>query len=302
NTDRVQLGDLAANATIAERRMYTDRIGDGVRDAGDLIAFDDSMVAAEISTSDWSSTRRSLLGEFTFHGNTVYVTANHLTAKGGSGEFWQFDQDLAAGDPANAGWAKRSEQAEDVYSMLNFIQQNNPNAGIVSGGDYNDFYFYRPLTTLTGYTEADGTARVGGARFDNLTLTLPEAERYTYTFDGRSQAIDHIIANSLLSQFASYDVVHLNTAFNPTGSPALSDHDPGLASFNFRGLSEDLVGTAGVDIINGYGGADLILGLGSDDVIDGGDGDDQLFGGTGNDTYYVDTLSDFVGETVGEGN
>ena len=122
NTDRVQLGDLDANATLAERRMYTDRIGDGVRDAGDLIAFDDSMIAGEINVGDWSSTRRSLLGEFKFNGNTVYVTANHLTAKGGSGEFWQFDQDLTSGDPLNAGWAKRNEQAQDVYSMLNLIQ------------------------------------------------------------------------------------------------------------------------------------------------------------------------------------
>ena len=93
NTDRVQLGDLAANATLAERRKYTDRIGDGVRDAGDLIAFSDDMLGAEINTADWAGTRRSLLGEFTFNGNTVYVTANHLPAKGGSGEFWQFDQD-----------------------------------------------------------------------------------------------------------------------------------------------------------------------------------------------------------------
>ena len=302
NTDRVQLGDLDANATLAERRQYTDRIGDGVRDAGDLIAYDDSMISSEISTSDWSSTRRSLLGEFTFHGNTVYVTANHFTAKGGSGEFWQFDQDLEAGDPANAGWAKRSEQAEDVYTMLNLINSGSPNAGIVSGGDYNDFYFYQPLTTLTGYTMADGTARVGGARFDNLTLTLPEAERYTYTFDGRSQAIDHIVVNDLLANLAGYDVVHLNTGFNPNASLAISDHDPGLATFDFRSLSERLVGTAGVDIVNGNGGADIIFGVGGNDVLDGGDGDDQLFGGTGDDTYYVDTLSDLVVEAVGEGN
>ena len=54
NTDRVQLGDLDANATLAERRMYTDRIGDGVRDAGDLIAFSDNMLGAEINTADWA--------------------------------------------------------------------------------------------------------------------------------------------------------------------------------------------------------------------------------------------------------
>ncbi len=49
--------------------------------------------------------------------------------------------------------------------MLNLVQTGAPDAGIVSGGDYNDFYFYRPLTTVTGYTMADGTARVGGVRF-----------------------------------------------------------------------------------------------------------------------------------------
>ena len=74
--------------------MYTDRIGDGVRDAGDLIAFSDNMLGGEINTADWSGTRRSLLGEFTFNGNTVFVTANHFPAKGGSGEFWQFNQNL----------------------------------------------------------------------------------------------------------------------------------------------------------------------------------------------------------------
>ncbi len=302
NTDRVQLGHLDANATLAERRMYTDRIGDGVRDAGDLIAYDDSMVAAEINTNDWASTRRSLLGEFTFHGNTVYVTANHFTAKGGSGEFWQFDQDLTAGDPTNAGWAKRSEQAEDVYSMLNVIQSGSPTAGIVSGGDYNDFYFYQPLTTLTGYTNADGTARVGGARFDNLTLTLSEAERYTYTFDGRSQAIDHIIVNDLLAGVAGYDVVHLNTGFNPNASLAISDHDPGLATFDFRSFSEALFGTAGADLIDGFGGNDSIFGLAGNDTLIGGSGTDQLVGGADNDIYVVDGAADAVTELGGGGN
>ncbi len=301
NTDRVQLGDLDANATLAERRQYTDRIGDGVRDAGDLIAYDDSMIAGEINSGDWSSTRRSLLGEFTFHGNTVYVTANHFSAKGGSGEFWQFDQDLGTGDPLNAGWDKRNNQAQDIYTMLNLIQQSNPNVGIISGGDYNDFYFYRPLTTLTGYTNADGTARVGGARFDNLTLTLPEAERYTYTFDGRSQAIDHIVVNDLLANVATYDVVHLNTGFNPSNSLAISDHDPGISTFDFRNFAEVLTGTALGDSINGFGGDDVISTLDGDDLLIGGAGADVLIGGTGSDIYYVDTAGDQVIEAVGEG-
>jgi predicted extracellular nuclease len=302
NTDRVQLGDLDANATIDERREFTDRIGDGVRDAGDRIAFDDSMIASEIQTSDWSSTRRSLLGEFTFHGNTVYVTANHFTSKLGSGEFWQFDQDLAAGDPVNEGIDKRSQQAEDVYTMLNVIQQANPDAGIISGGDYNEFYFNRPLTTLTGYTNADGTARVGGARFDNLTLSLPEAERYTYTFDGRSQAIDHIIVNDLLNGVASYDVTHLNTGFNPNNTLAISDHDPGVANFDFRSLDELLIGTVAGDAIDGFGGGDHLFGLAGNDLLIGGAGTDVLEGGGDDDTYFIDSAADQVVESVGAGS
>jgi predicted extracellular nuclease len=307
NTDRVQLGDLDANATLTERRMYTDRIGDGVRDAGDLIAFSDDMIAGEINGTDWTTTRKSLVGEFTFHGNTVYAIANHWPSKGGSDDIWEFDQNIDTGNPTNSDWSQRSQVGQDVYAMLNLIQAGAPNAGIVSGGDYNDFYFYRPLTTVTGYTMADGTARVGGARFDNLTITeLSEAERYTYAFDGRSQAIDHVIVNATLSGVASYDIVHLNTGYNtrgtgPDASPALSDHDPALSSFDFREFSEILVGTSGSDSINGFGGNDMISGLAGDDFLDGGTGADTLAGGANDDTYIVDNAADTVIELSGEG-
>ncbi len=297
NTDRVQLGDLDAGATLAERRQYTDRIGDGIRDAGDLIAFSDDMLGAEINATDWGGTRRSLLGEFNFNGNTIFVTANHWPSKGGSGEFWQLNQNLEAGQPINSGWTQRNAVAQDVYSMLNLIEGSAPDAGIVAGGDFNDFYFYRPLTTVTGYTMADGTARSGGARFENLTLTLPEAERYTYAFDGRNQAIDHIIANGLLGDVATYDVVHLNTGYNANGvNPALSDHDPGLSSFDYRDFAEVLNGTAGADSIDGFGG---------DDVVTGGLGNDAIDGGAGEDTaVYAGNLADYtvVGEFDSGGN
>ena len=294
NTDRVQLGNLAANATLAERRQYTDRIGDGVRDAGDLIAYSDNMLGSELSTTDWTGTRKSLLGQFTFNGNSVFVTANHLPAKGGSGMLWQFNQNLETGQPENAAWSRRNAIAQDLYALMAAITVGSPGAGIVTAGDINDFYFYRPLTTLTGHTLADGTARVGGPRFDNLTVTkLAEAERYTYTFGGRSQAIDHVITSNALNAVANYDIVHLNTGFNPTGTPALSDHDPAVASFDYRSFGETLNGTTAGETINGFAG---------DDIIDGRGGTDTLIGGTGNDVFIVDSLDDVVTELSGEGN
>ncbi|MDB5695138.1 MAG: hypothetical protein JWN21_681, partial [Sphingomonas bacterium] len=275
DTNRVQLGDLAADATIAERRQFTDRIGDAVRDAGDRITFSDDMIAGEISATDWSGTRKSLLAQFTFHGQDVFVAANHFPSKGGSGTFWQFNQRLETGQPANSDFAQRNAVANDLYTMLNLIEGSASGAGVVSGGDYNDFYFYRPLEVATGHVLPDGTARVGGARFDNLGVTeLTEAERYSYTFDGRSQTLDHVIVNPLLSGVAGYDVVHVSTGYSSFGtganaSPALSDHDPAVASFDFRSLDEKLSGTPGDDFFRLEQG-----------------GDDEVTGGEGNDAFY----------------
>lgn len=289
NTTRVQLGDgsVAATASIAARRQWTDRIGDNVADAGDLIAYND---AGLVNTSDWSGVRNSLLGQFTFNGNTIFVAGNHFKSKGGSANFWQLNQDLASGIPSNAGWDSRVATGEDLYSVLNRIQTGSPNAGIIAGGDYNDFYFYRPLEAATGYTFANGTARNDGARLTNLTLTLPEAERYTYMFDGRSQAIDHILVNSVLAGVASYDVVHINTGFNDASTVPLSDHDPAVARFDFRGFTETITGSSGNDSYDGGEGNDtFFLQQGGNDTVIGGAGNDAVyFGASYNASDRVD--------------
>ncbi|HEX8216284.1 MAG TPA: hypothetical protein VF577_02350, partial [Allosphingosinicella sp.] len=219
-------------------------------------------------------------------GNEIFLVANHFTAKSGSGDIWQADQDIAAGQPANDSWDRRNEQAQDVYAMIDYIQTNGPGAGVVSGGDYNDFYFYRPLEVVTGYVLPDGTPRTGGSRFENLTLLLTEAERFSYNFDGRSQALDHIISSQALSAVATYDIVHINTGYNSRGTaadadPSLSDHDPAVASFDFRSLSETLVGTPQRDVFDlSQGGDDHVSGLGGSDTF--------YFGGAFDENDFVD--------------
>lgn len=294
NTDRVQLGDLDANASLAERRQYTDRIGDGVRDAGDKIAYSDDQISG-LNTADWAGTRKSLLGEFTFNGAKIYVTANHLPSKGGSGAFYQLNQNIDAGAPENADWAQRNAVADDLWTMMNHIAQSNADARIIAGGDFNEFYFYRPMEVLTGYVKVDGAVRVGGETFTNLTLTLPEAERFTYDFDGRSQAIDHIVVDNDLAAVATYDIVHINTGYNDrTGAvnPALSDHDPVVGQFDLRQFAESLAGTAANDSVQGFGGADTIAGGAGADTLSGGDGADSLLGGAGSDSLFGDKGDD----------
>ncbi len=263
DTSRVQLGDLAADATIEERRTYTDIIGDGIATAGDQIAVNDAGLG--VDPNDWSGTRRSIVGEFTFNGQTVYVFGSHLPSKGGSEDAIQIDQNNTTGSPENGDWATRVALAEDIYQ----VQARALEAGgrVVSGGDFNEYWFYRPLEVLTGYATEAGTARDGGVRFDNLMVEhLPAAERYSYTFDGKSQALDTILADQAMSDVATYDIVHVNTGYNDrTGAvnPASSDHDPSLASFDMRNFDEVLTSRAADEIVDGMGGYDRFV-LGGD--------------------------------------
>jgi len=56
-----------------------------------------------------------------------------------------------------------------------------------------------------------------------LIETLPPGERYTFVFDGNSQALDHILfSNSLINKPFEFDVVHVNSEF----ALQASDHDP----------------------------------------------------------------------------
>ena len=58
--------------------------------------------------------------------------------------------------------------------------------------------------------------------------TLPQAERYSYVFEGNSQSLDHIVvSNSLFARPPRVRPVHVNAEF----FDQLSDHDPQVARF-----------------------------------------------------------------------
>ncbi|HEV2761891.1 MAG TPA: endonuclease/exonuclease/phosphatase family protein [Pyrinomonadaceae bacterium] len=159
----------------------------------------------------FNRSRKPLAGEFTFNGRRLFVVANHFSSKGGDQPlFGRFQP------PTLTTEAQRTQQARVVRDFVNSILAADRRANVIVLGDLNDFEFSTPLRTLTG-----GVLR-------NLMETLPRGERYTYVFDGNSQALDHILVSAnLFASLVRFDVVHLNSEYVEQAS----DHDPTVAVF-----------------------------------------------------------------------
>ncbi|MER6675075.1 endonuclease/exonuclease/phosphatase family protein [Streptomyces sp. NPDC000983] len=155
----------------------------------------------------WNSSRKPLVGQFRFHNKPVFVIANHFNSKGGDqGLDSRFQQ------PTRSSETQRGKQAEAERAFVAELLAADPGARVVSLGDFNDYQFSPALNTLT----RDGVLRT-------LVNELPEAERYSYVYQGNSQVLDHILVSpGLKRQHVRYDVVHINSEF----ADQASDHDP----------------------------------------------------------------------------
>ncbi|MEH1804045.1 choice-of-anchor I family protein [Nostoc sp.] len=164
------------------------------------------------TNSTFTSSRKPLVGEFTFNGETVYVIGNHFNSKGGDQPLFGPNQ-----PPTLSSETQRQQQATLVKNFVESILAIAPNANIVVAGDLNDFEFSNPVST------------VESAGLTSLIKTLPQNERYTYNFEGNAQTLDHVlVSNNLLNKLDGYDVVHINSEFADQDS----DHDPSVARFN----------------------------------------------------------------------
>ena len=165
----------------------------------------------EPGNSAWNASRKPLAAEFTYNGHKLFVITNHFNSKGG-------DQGLFGPQqpPVLGSEVQRIQQATLVANFVSDILALDPTANVAVVGDLNDFQFSPPLQKLK---DAGLTA---------LIETLPPAERYSYVFDGNSQALDHImVSGNLLNNAAAaagYDIVHVNSEFIDQAS----DHDPQL--------------------------------------------------------------------------
>jgi len=223
--------------------------------------------------SPFNGARLPLTADFQFGEETVTVIGNHFSSKGGSDPLFGETQ-----PPANGSLDEREAQATAVNEFVSDQLASTPNANIVASGDFNEFQFFSPLEILE-------------TNLTNLTNTLPETERYTFNFEGNSQALDHtLISQNLLEQASpEYDIVHSNTEF----ADQVSDHDPAVARFTLPKSieGETITGTPKADVLEGTAGDDTLIGLIGNDTLTGGDGSDAFV--YQNFFDFGDTITDF---------
>ncbi|HXF83271.1 MAG TPA: endonuclease/exonuclease/phosphatase family protein [bacterium] len=168
----------------------------------------------------WASpepTRKPLVGEFRFRGKHLFVITVHLKSKSGDHPlFGRFQP------PTQITLAQRVAQAVVVREFVRRILAADPHAYVIVLGDFNDFHFSDTLATLSGPPSL----------LVNLAHGIPEADRYTFVFDGNGQTLDHILVSPrIAARSPVYDIVHMNVEFP---GPA-SDHDPAVARINMIG-------------------------------------------------------------------
>lgn len=145
--------------------------------------------------------------------------------------------------------AKREAQAEYAARLIQSFQQATPGANVISVGDYNAYQF------SDGYVDTVGAIQGNPAPPDQVVVSSPRLvdptltnlidtdliapdQKYSYSFGGNAQAIDHIlVSKGMLGRAtrlafgrvdADFPEVYRSDANRPE---RVSDHDPVEAYF-----------------------------------------------------------------------
>ncbi|MCI1773900.1 MAG: 5'-nucleotidase C-terminal domain-containing protein [Paenibacillus lautus] len=208
NADRVQLSDSAQG----KKGSPTESVAYDA--AKDQLTLNPGRIEPQNPAFDAS--RKPLAAQFEFQGEKVIVIANHFNSKSGDqGPFGNTQP------PVLSSETQRHQIAAVVNRFVKSVVSANPDANVVVLGDLNDFQFTETANILKGN------------ELDNLIETLPLKEQYTYTYDGNSQVLDHILISKNLTRSTQVDIVHLNADF-PASKGRVSDHDPVVAQIDLK--------------------------------------------------------------------
>ncbi|MGZ2411749.1 Ca2+-binding RTX toxin-like protein [Sphingomonas sp. F9_3S_D5_B_2] len=219
-------------------------------------------------------------------GNDTYVvdnSADRAVENAGEGEdsvFASIDYSLGANleNLVLNGFGDLSARGNDLDNVLGGNVNNNALYG--NGGDdliYGD----------AGNDKLDGGAGVdkmfGGLGDD--TYIVRDATDFAYENVG--EGVDRVLSSISIALRSNVENLTLTGTETVTGKG--------------NELGNVITGNAANNALYGYAGDDKLYGGDGNDVLNGGTGKDGLTGGAGNDTYYVDDLTTYAYENVGEG-
>jgi uncharacterized protein len=150
---------------------------------------------------------------------------------------------------------KKKLQAEFLARLVNDRQKANPAERIALVGDFNAFQFDDGITDVIGTIK--GTPLPKTAVFnasddlverdliDLVDLVPNIAQRYSYSYDGNAQVLDHIIINEpMKNHIAGFAYARINADFPESDRgdgnrvQRFSDHDAPVAYFSIEDLTK----------------------------------------------------------------
>jgi predicted extracellular nuclease len=161
--------------------------------------------------------RDPLEGVFEFRGRQLRIVGNHLSSRFGSTSVFGAVQPFV-----QAGEAARAAQTRALHDYAAHRLAADPEARVIVLGDMNTFESSDELAELLPGSPA---------ALHPLMPLVPPEERYSYNYEGNSQALDHVFVSRALLRRAELDVVHVNTDFPALPGGTASDHDPLVARF-----------------------------------------------------------------------
>lgn len=157
-------------------------------------------------------TRKSIVAQFTFLGQPVFVIVNHFNSKLGDTSHFSSIQPVIRNTEV-----KRAQLAKEVNTFVSLIEKRNPNAHIAVIGDFNAYVNEMPMKVLEGDV------------LYNLIRELPRKDWYTTNHNGNSQALDYIFVNRRLrGKTRKFSIPQINSDY----MGRLSDHDPVMSIFD----------------------------------------------------------------------
>jgi predicted extracellular nuclease len=180
------------------------------------------------------------------HGNgasrEITVIVNHLRSL----------SDVNSMEPGAGGWAtagarvraKRAAQAAYLGGIVEARQNANPDEALVLLGDFNALEYNDGFVDSMGIIQGDAADASSVLTYvaspvtrplTNLAALMPETERYSFSFDGNAQSLDHLLVNQAILD-AGFGVrgdhARINADFGEdnfgdwTVPVRVSDHDP----------------------------------------------------------------------------